>query len=84
MYRSACCAFFVGWSVNVAQQSEHGVAVGEDPDDVGASTEFLIEAFLGVVAPGLTPVLFGEPGEGEDVGATTARSAPSMSSNSPL
>jgi hypothetical protein len=32
-----------------ADESDQGVAVGEDADDVGASANFLVEAFLRVV-----------------------------------
>ena len=51
-----------------ADESDHGVAVGEDPDDVGAAAEFLVEPLLGVVGPDLAPVLLREPGEREHVG----------------
>ena len=51
-----------------ADEADDGVAVGEDPDDVGAASEFLVQPFLGVVRPDLPPVLFREPGEREDVG----------------
>jgi hypothetical protein len=37
-----------------ADESDHGVAVGEDPDDVGAPAEFFVEPLLGVVRPDLS------------------------------
>lgn len=33
-------------------QADEGFSVREDPDDVGAPTELLVELFLGVVQPG--------------------------------
>ncbi len=43
-----------------ADEADDGGAVGEDPDDVGAAAELLVEPFLGVVRPDLPPVLFRE------------------------
>ena len=39
-----------------------------DTDHVGAATDLAVEALVGVVGPDLAPDLFGERGEGEDVG----------------
>ena len=52
-----------------ADEADQGVAVGEDPDDVGAPADLAIESFLRIVRPDLAPELFGERGEGQDVGA---------------
>ena len=51
-----------------ADESDRCVAVGEDPDDVGAAADLAVEALVGVVGPDLAPDLFGEGGEGQDVG----------------
>ena len=42
---------------------------GKDPDHVGASADFAVEALVGVVGPDLAPELLGEHGDREDVGA---------------
>ena len=60
--------FVVLFGEDGADEADHGAAVGEDADDVGAAAEFLVEPFLGVVRPDLLPVLLGEPGEGQHVG----------------
>ena len=39
----------------------------EDADNVGAAPDLLVEPFLGVVGPDLTPMRFGEPGERQNV-----------------
>jgi hypothetical protein len=62
------CPFVVLFGEHGADQADHRVAVGEDPDDVGAAAQLLVEPFLGVVRPDLAPVLLGEPGEREHVG----------------
>ena len=46
-----------------ADEARQGVAVGEDPDDVGAAADVLVEPFLGVVGPDLPPDLFRKHGE---------------------
>jgi hypothetical protein len=45
-----------------ADESDDGVAVGEDPDDVGAAADLFVQAFVGVVRPDLT--LLANPGRG--------------------
>jgi hypothetical protein len=50
-----------------ADQADHGGAVGEDADDVGAPADLAVQTFEWVVRPNLAPVLAGEGGEGEDV-----------------
>jgi hypothetical protein len=50
-----------------AHEADQGVAVREDPDDVGAAADLLVEAFLGVVRPDLAPDLFRERGERRQV-----------------
>ena len=52
-----------------ADEPDRGVAVGEDPDDVGASADLAVQPFVGVVGPDLSPDLLGEGREREDVGA---------------
>jgi hypothetical protein len=42
-----------------ADEPDDGVAVREDPDDVGPSPYFFIEALLRVIAPDLAPGLAG-------------------------
>ena len=43
------------------------MAVGEDSHGVGASADFAVEAFIGVIGPDLGPHPGGEGREGEDV-----------------
>jgi hypothetical protein len=43
----------------------------EDRDHVGAPTDLLIQSFLGIVGPDLTPVLRGKGAEAQDVGLST-------------
>lgn len=38
-----------------ANQADHGVAVGEDPDDICAPADFTVEPFGGVIRPHLGP-----------------------------
>jgi len=52
-----------------ADEADDGLSVGEDPDNVGAPADFLVQPFLGVVGPDLTPDLFGERGERQQVHA---------------
>lgn len=52
-----------------ADQTNDGVVVGEYADDVGAASDLAVEASVGVVGPDLSPELFRERGEGEDVGS---------------
>jgi hypothetical protein len=52
-----------------ADEADDGGAVREDPPDVGASAELLVEPFLGVVRADLLPVLLGGGGERQQVGA---------------
>jgi len=58
--------------VDLDQQStdetDDGGVVGKDPDDVGASLEFAVQAFDRVVGPDLGPVRGRERGVGEQVG----------------
>ena len=51
-----------------SDEPDRGVAVGEDPDDVGAAADLAVEPLVGVVGPDLASDLLGERGEGEDVG----------------
>ena len=50
-----------------SDQADDGLAVGEYPHGVGASADFAVEAFIGVVGPDLGPYPGGEGREGEDV-----------------
>ena len=50
-----------------AGQSEQGCGVGEYPDDVGASLDFLVDSLEGIGRPDPAPVRAGEPGEREQV-----------------
>ncbi len=50
-------------------QADDGWPGGEDPDDVGAAPDLLVEPLLGVVGPDLGLVGFWEPGEGQDLGS---------------
>ena len=43
-----------------ADEAGDGVAVGEDPDDVGAAADLPVQPFLRVVGPDLAPDGFGE------------------------
>lgn len=50
-----------------ANQADHGVAVGEDPDDVCASADFTVAPFGGVTRPHLGPQGFWRVGKREQV-----------------
>ena len=50
-----------------ADKADDGVAVREDPDDVGPPPDFLVQPFLRVARPDLAPDLAGKGGEREDV-----------------
>jgi hypothetical protein len=52
---------------NRASEPQEGCRVGEDPDYVGPSFDFFIHPFDGIRGPDLTPVLYREAGEREDV-----------------
>jgi hypothetical protein len=52
-----------------ADQADDRDPVGEDPDDVGAPADFLVEPLLRVVGPDLPPDLAREGGEGQQVAA---------------
>ena len=52
-----------------ADETDDRVAVGEDPDNVGAPSDLAVEPLGWVVGPDLAPDLLGEHGEREDVGA---------------
>jgi hypothetical protein len=54
-----------------ADEADEGVAVGEDPDDVGAPADFAVQPLLGIAGPDLAPDLLGKAGEDEHVGTTT-------------
>lgn len=41
-------------------QTEDGVAVGEDTDDVGAPADLLVQPLLGIIGPDLLPDLLGK------------------------
>lgn len=63
---AACLGPFVGlFGQDSADEADDRRSVGEDPDDVGAAADFLVEPFLRVVRPDLAPDLAGEAGEGE-------------------
>ncbi len=51
-----------------ADETDQGLPVGEDPDDIGAAADLPVEAFLGVIGPDLTPGLLRKYGEREHVG----------------
>jgi hypothetical protein len=53
-----------------AHEADQGVAVGEDPDDIGAAPDFFVEPLLGVVGLDLAPDLFGERRERQQVRAS--------------
>ena len=57
----------VGLDQDRAGQAEQRGGVGEDPDDVGAAFDFLVEPLERVGRPDLLPVRHREPGEGEQV-----------------
>src|SRR5262249_60114135 len=59
--------FVVLFGQHGADEADDGVAGGEDPHDVGAAADLLVQPLLGVVGPDLPPDLAGEGGEGEDV-----------------
>ena len=50
-----------------ADQADDRGPVREDPDDVGATADLLVQAFLRVVRPDLAPELTRERGEREQV-----------------
>ena len=52
-----------------ADESDQGVAVREDADDVGAPTDLPVQAFLGIIRPDLAPQLLRKTGEREDISA---------------
>ena len=51
-----------------ADQAGDGIAVGEDPDYIGAATDLLVQPLVGIVRPDLGPHVLGECGEGQDLG----------------
>ena len=55
--------FVVLFGQDRADEADEGVAVGEDPDDVGAAADLLVQPLLGVVGPDLPPDLLRERGE---------------------
>ena len=59
--------FVVDLDEQGADEPDHGDFVGEEPDDVGASLQFAVQAFNRVVRPDLGPVRGREPGLGEQV-----------------
>jgi peroxiredoxin len=50
-----------------ANQADDGGVVGEDPDDVGAAFDLLVDPLQGVGGGDLGPVASGEGGVGGDV-----------------
>ena len=50
-----------------ADEPDHGVVVGEDPDDVGAAADLLVDPLQRVRGPQLGPVLGREAVEGDQV-----------------
>lgn len=50
-----------------ADESQHGGAVGEDADDVGAPADLEVETLLRIVRADLPPVRLREGGEGQDL-----------------
>ena len=59
--------FVVLFSEQRSDEADDCGSGGEDPDDVGATSDLFVESFLGVVGPDLAPVRFGEPGECQDL-----------------
>ena len=60
--------FVVDLDQERADETDHGGFVGEDPDSVGASFQFAVEAFDRVVRSDLGPVRRREAGVVEQVG----------------
>ena len=52
-----------------SDEADHGRVAGEDPHDVRAALDLLVQSFQRAVALDLAPVDLRERGEGEDVGA---------------
>ena len=52
--------FVVLFGQDGADEADQGVAVGEDPDDVGAPADLAVEPFLGLLRPDLAPDLLRE------------------------
>ena len=48
-----------------ADEPDQGVAVGEDPDNVGAAADLPVESLLRIVRPDLPPVRPREGGESQ-------------------
>lgn len=48
-----------------SDEPDQRIAVREDTDDIGPAADFLVESFLRIVGPDLTPNLFRECGECE-------------------
>ena len=85
--------FVVGFDEHAGRQPQQGVGVREDPDDVGAPLEFLVDSLDGVGRPDLGPVGLGEVRERGQVvlaarsisataGSFTARVSATVSSRS--
>ena len=50
-----------------ADEADERVAVGEDPDGVGAAADLAVQSLVRIIGPDLLPEPVGEPGEREDV-----------------
>ena len=68
--------FVVLFGQDGADEADDGVAVGEDPDDVGAAADLAVEPLVGVVRPDLPP----ESPSGSAVNARTSARAASRCS----
>jgi hypothetical protein len=54
-------------------QAQHRLAVGKDPDHVGAPPQLLVEPLLRIVRPDLPPVLLGKGREGQQLASRIAQ-----------
>jgi hypothetical protein len=63
----------MGLDEHAGGETEQGVIVGEDADDVGAPLNLFVESFQGIRAPDLAPMRFGEVGERADLLAGVAQ-----------
>ena len=61
-----------------ADESDQGVAVGEDADDVGAAADLLVQPLLGVVGLDLPPDLLRKHGERSQVRAGLPQGSPDL------
>ena len=59
--------FVVSFHEHGTDEADDGCSAREDPNDVGAAADLLVQAFLGVIGTDLLPVLVREAADGQEV-----------------